>query len=267
MNDGARTAAAIQGELWSARAPDWSELQESQHGPKYEDAMQRIGISGSHTVLDLGCGAGTFCRVAADAGASVTGLDAAPALVELARERVPEGRFDVGDMQSLPYGNSEFDRVTAFNSLQFVPDPSAVLAEMRRVSHPGGRIYILVWGREEHTDLVAVMKSLHPLVPPRPSGSPGPFALSSPGFLESLVSGSGLTPNDTGYIDAPYEYPDQTTMLRAICSSAPAVLAARTAGETKVQAVVAAALEPYRTPSGRYRLQTEYRFLTAYNPR
>jgi SAM-dependent methyltransferase len=256
----------IQGGLWSARAGDWADVQEPQHHPKYEDAIQRLDIGPGRIVLDLGCGAGTFCRLAADAGATVTGIDAAPGLVEIARDHVPEGRFDVGDIQSLPYADGAFDRVTAFNSLQFVPEPSAALGEVRRVTRPGASIYILVWGRQERTDLVAVMKAIHPLAPPRAAGSPGAFALTPPGVLEDLVAGCGFTSIETGYIELPYEYPDQTTMLRAHCSSAPAVLAARTSGEARVRAAITSAMESYRTASGGYRLQTEYRYLTATNP-
>ena len=257
------TPAMIQGELWSARARDWAEFQEPQHRPKYEDGIRRTRIGPGRSVLDLGCGAGVFCRLAADAGASVTGIDAAPALVEIARERVPDGRFDVGDIQTLPYEDRSFDVVTAFNSLQFVRGPLVVLAEARRVTRPHGNIYILVWGREQHTELLAVMKALHPLVPPRPAGSSGPFALSPPGALEDLAARSGWTQIQTGYVELPYEYPDQATMLRAQCSSAPAVLAARTSGEATVEHAITSALAPYRTASGGYRLKTEYRYLTA----
>jgi SAM-dependent methyltransferase len=144
-----------------------------------------------------------------------------------------------------------------------VPDPLSALSEARRVTKPGGIVYVLVWGREEHTELVAVLKALHPLVPPRPAGGPGPFALSPPGVLEELMTRAGLTPAETGYIELPYEYPDQATMLRAQCSSGPAVLAARTSGHETVEAAIVDALAPYRTASGGYRIETEYRFLTA----
>jgi hypothetical protein len=121
----------------------------------------------------------------------------------------------------------------------------------------------LVWGREQHTELVAVMKALHPLVPPRPPGGPGPFALSTPGLLEDLATRSGFTVAETGYIELPYEYPDQAATLRAQCSSAPAVLAARTSGEAAVKDAIIRALAPYRTTLGGYRIETEYRYLTA----
>ena len=68
---------------------------------------------------------------------------------------------------------------------------------------------------------------------------------------------------ETEYIQLPYEYPDQATMLRAQCSSAPAVLAARTSGKTNVKEAILSAMLPYRTESGGYRIQTEYRYLTA----
>src|SRR5438045_4431146 len=122
--------------------------------------------------------------------------------------------------------------------------------------HPGR-------GRQEHTELVAVMQALHPLAPPRPPGSSVAFALSAPGVLEDLVTRSGLPPMETEYIQLPYEYPDQATMLRAQCSSAPAVLAARTSGKTNVKGAIRSAMPPYRTESGGYRIQTEYRYLTA----
>lgn len=254
---------STQGELWSERAGDWAELQEPQHRPKYEDAIRRTGLSPGKAVLDLGCGAGVFCRLAADAGASVTGIDAAPGLVELARERVPEGQFDVGDIETLPYAAASFDVVTAFNCLQFVPDPGACLLEIRRVSKPGASIYVLVWGRQQNTQLVSVMEALHPLIPPRPSGGPGAFALSPPGLLEELAHKSGFIPTETGYIELLYEYPDEATMLRAQRSSAPAVLAARTSGDEAVEEALTNALAPYRTNTGGYRIGAEYRYLSA----
>jgi hypothetical protein len=51
-------------------------------------------------------------------------------------------------------------------------------------------------------------------------------------------------------------------MLRAECSSAPAVLAARTSGQATVEHAITSALAPYRTASRGYRLKTEYRYLT-----
>ena len=82
-------------------------------------------------------------------------------------------------------------------------------------------------------------------------------------MLEDLASRSGFTARESGYIQLPYEYRDQETMLRAMCSSAPAVLATRTSGEASVKDAINDGLAPYRTPSGGYRIETEYRYLSA----
>ena len=54
-------------------------------------------------MLDVGCGAGLFCGLAAERGAVVTGLDAARGLLAHARERVPEATLTQGDLEALPF--------------------------------------------------------------------------------------------------------------------------------------------------------------------
>ena len=258
-----RGTAGVQGELWGARAREWAELQEPQQRPLYEDAVRRTRIGNGTALLDVGCGSGGACGVADAAGAAVTGIDAARALVEIARERVPTGRFDVGDIQFLPYGDDAFDVVTGFNSFQFAADPVAALVEARRVVKPGGTVHVLVWGREERTELVALLRALRPLLPPAPPDAPGPFALSYPGALEALVERSGLTPTAEGYFEAAFEYPDEATLLQANRSPGIVILAERTSGEAPVTEAIRAAFAPFRTSSGGYRIETEWRYVTA----
>jgi SAM-dependent methyltransferase len=256
-------SAGVQGELWGARARDWADYQEPQHRPLFENAIRRTGIGAGSAVLDVGCGTGGLCRLAAEAGASVAGIDAAASSIEVARERVPAGRFDVGDIQFLPYDDDAFDVVIGINSFQYAADPVAALREARRVAKPGGTVLALVWGREEHTEFVAVLRALRPLLPPAPPDAPGPFALSYPGALEALLERSGLTPSDDGYIDATFEYPDEATLLKANRASGPSVLAERTAGEAALTQAVLDAFGPFRTASGAYRIETEWRYVTA----
>ena len=80
-------------------------------------------------MLDVGCGTGAFLRVAADHGATVCGLDASAALLEIARERVPEADLFQGDLQHLPYVDDSFDAVCGFNSFFFADDMVAALRE------------------------------------------------------------------------------------------------------------------------------------------
>jgi SAM-dependent methyltransferase len=253
----------LQGELWGARARDYAEVQEPQLLALHEHAIRHTGIGADSAVLDVGCGPGGFCRLAAAAGATVVGLDASQAHVEVAQERVPAGRFDVGDLQFLPYDDGSFDLVTGFNSFQYAANIEAALREARRVTKPGGTVHVVVWGREEHTELVAALRALRPLLPPAPSDAPGPFALSYPGALEGLLERAGLAPMDNGYIELTLDYPDETALLKGNNSNGPVVLAERTSGRAAVVNAVRAALEPFRTARGGYRIETEWRYVTA----
>jgi SAM-dependent methyltransferase len=212
--------------------------------------------------LDVGCGSGLFCRLATDAGARVAGIDAAAPLIEIARRRVPDGDFRVGDLQLLPYEEGRFDLVTGFNSFQYA-DPAVAFAQACRVARRGGRVLALVWGRPERTELAALLEALLPLLPPPPRDAPGPFALSGEGALEGLATAAGLTPKSGGYLETSFEYPDQPTLVRASLSSGPAALAIRSSGEEAARRAVIAGLAPFRTARAGYRIETEWRYLLA----
>lgn len=255
-------SAAAQAALWGARPQGWAE-QELHQRRLYEHAIRTLGIGPGKRVLDVGCGAGSFCRLAADAGARVTGIDAAEPLVEIAKKRVPAGEFHVGDLQFLPFPDDGFDAVTGFNSFQYAADPAAALREAGRVAKPGSAVHVLVWGRERRTELAAILRALRPLLPPAPPGAPGPFALSEEGALEVLVLEAGLEPADEGYLEAPFEYRDEEALLHATLASGPATLAIRTSGEDVVRQAALEAAAPFRTAGGSYRIETEWRYVTA----
>jgi SAM-dependent methyltransferase len=256
-------SAAINGELWSARARDWAEFQEGRRRFDFEECIRRTRIGQGTAVLDIGCGAGGFCRLAADAGACVTGIDAAAGMIEIARERVPDGRFDVGDIQFLPYDDQSFDVVTGFHSFPFAAQPLDALREARRVAKPGAPVFIVVFGREKHNQLASVLHAIRALLPAMPAAASGPLALSAPGVLEALLGRAGLAVQEEDFLDTAYEYPDLETALRAIRSAGLTVLAERTAGQAIVTDAITSALSPYGTASGGYRLAAESRCIKA----
>jgi ubiquinone/menaquinone biosynthesis C-methylase UbiE len=97
-------------------------------------------------VLDLGTGPGVSAFVLAEhlpAGSRVTGLDLSPQMIAIA-ERYAARRptlpveFLVADASRLPFGDMTFDRATGHSFLYLLPDPVAVLREVRRVLKPGG---------------------------------------------------------------------------------------------------------------------------------
>ena len=78
------------GRFWGARAQDWAEIQEGKVRPVYESVLERTGVQSGTRYLDIGCGAGMAAQIAMSRGADVSGIDAADALLSIARSRVPD---------------------------------------------------------------------------------------------------------------------------------------------------------------------------------
>jgi len=92
-------SAAVHGQLWGARARDWADFQEPQKAHEYQVVFERLGLGAAIKYCDVGCASGFAAQLAAQRGADVSGIDAAEALIEIARERVPSGDFRVGEME------------------------------------------------------------------------------------------------------------------------------------------------------------------------
>jgi SAM-dependent methyltransferase len=256
-------AAETNGRLWGGRARAWAELQEPISRPLYEAAQEHARVASGTRYLDVGCGAGTAAGVAARRGAQVSGLDAAEALLVIARERVPAGDFRRGELEALPFADETFEVVTGFNSFQFAVRPVAALREARRVARPGARVVIATWGRPEETQAAAVLAALRPLLPAPPPGAPGPFALSDEAALRKLATEAGLTPVEVVDIDCPFVYPDLSTALRGLSASGVAVKAVELSGDEAVTRANTEMLVPFKRPDGGYRIENKFRFLLA----
>jgi SAM-dependent methyltransferase len=255
-------SAARASDLWSARPRDWAEIQEGTVRPLYEAVLDETGAGDGKALLDVGCGAGMAAQLARGRGASVSGLDATEALIEVARERVPDGDFRVGEMEQLPFDDDGFDVVVGFNSFQFAANPANALREAGRVTKEDATIAVATWGRPEQCEAGSVLKASSELAPPPPRGAPGPFALSEPGALEGFVEQAGLSPRKSADVECVWRYPDLDTALRGLTSAGPATAAIRESGEERLREVLTAALEPFKENGG-YRLTNVFRYLIA----
>jgi SAM-dependent methyltransferase len=256
-------SARVQGELWSERARDWSIFQERTAMPLYDVALARLGIAAGTRILDVGCGSGMFCQLAAQRGADVDGIDAAAALIDIARQRVPAGHFWVGEMETLPFDSNEFDVVTGFNSFQYAANPWRALVEAARVVRQDGLALVAIWGPMEQCEAQAYIAAVVSVLPPPPAGTPGPFALSDQRALRAFASEVGLTPLDVVDVNVPFVYADMDSAIRGVLSAGPAARAIHAAGEGRVRDLVATALAPYRLSSGGVRLENRFRYLVA----
>ncbi len=253
--------ANVQSQIWGVRARDWAEVQEGTFTPLFAEILQKTAVTTGTAVLDVGCGSGLFCAMAAKLGAKVSGLDASEPLLAIARERAPQGDFRTGEMEELPYPDQAFDLVTGLNSFQFAADQVNALRQARRVLRPGACLVIGVFGRSQDTDATPYMAALASFLPPPPPGAAGPFSLSSDGALEALVTKSGMTPSKVEEIDCPWVYPDDDTMLRGLLASGPAIRAMQAAGEAAVRDAVLKTLAPFKTASGGYHLRNTARYV------
>jgi SAM-dependent methyltransferase len=250
------------GPLWGARPDDWA-LSEDQQVRTYEEVLRRVELRAGERVLDVGCGAGAFLRLVAGRGARPFGLDASEALIEFARERLPDADLRVGEMEALPYEEDSFDLVTGFNSFFFANSMVAALREAGRVAKPGAPVAIQVWGPYERRDLEAMMKIAHPYLPPRPPDAPPEPELWKPGVLEEMAIRAGLEPGEAFDITWAYEYPDAQTLGRALMAPAGIAVLVAPEREPEVRTAIIEGLAPFRTKGGSYRLENEFRCLIA----
>lgn len=133
--------------------PDWGVGKYELTASDLEPVARRVVATaqprrGEH-LLDIACGTGNAALLAAQLGAKVTGLDQAPRLISVARERAAADGltvdFLVGDAEQLGFEDASFDVVVSVFGVIFAPDAARAFAEIVRVMRPGGRAFITAW--------------------------------------------------------------------------------------------------------------------------
>jgi ubiquinone/menaquinone biosynthesis C-methylase UbiE len=138
--------------------------------------------------LDVGTGAGALALALAPLVREVVGLDPVPELLALARERArPNTEFVEGDGTALPFPDASFDLTGTHRTLHHVAEPERVVAELARVTTPGGRV--LVVDQLAPDDPVAVAAQ-HEFETVR---DPSHTRLLADGELRGLFAANGLS--------------------------------------------------------------------------
>jgi 2-polyprenyl-3-methyl-5-hydroxy-6-metoxy-1,4-benzoquinol methylase len=103
---------------------------------------EMIDSVGPGRALDGACGTGRHTSYLAERGFEVSGIDASPEMLALARVKVPQASLEIGDVSRLVFGAATFDLVVCALALDHVSNLTGAIAEFARVTRPGGRIVI-----------------------------------------------------------------------------------------------------------------------------
>lgn len=255
--DGAAEADGGDEDGWSAVADAWAELWGGAAEPAGHVLLDLTGTGPGTRLLDVGCGSGELLALAAGRGATVLGADPAPAMVAHARRRAPAADVRVAGAEALPWPDATVDVVTAVNALGLVEDTRDALAEVVRVTVPGGLVAVAGWAEGRLNDLDVLERAVAEAADeePRPDGE-----LRVAGGLERLLTGAGLTVEAAGTVQVPWAAADDATLVRGV------LLGEDPATVAEAAPVVVAAARPFRTADGGYHLLNTFRYAVGRTP-
>jgi len=161
--------------------------------------LRAADLQAGERVLDVACGTGLIARLAAEhvgRGGSVTGIDVAPDMIDLAKTtHAPQGAnidWQVSDAASLPFPDSAYDVVLCQMGLMFMEDQSAAVAEMRRVAVPGGRVLLNTPGAIQPIFESMAQAIVEHISPDLGGFVRAVFAMHDPDVVATLLRSAGL---------------------------------------------------------------------------
>jgi ubiquinone/menaquinone biosynthesis C-methylase UbiE len=193
-------------QMWSSVAEAWGEhadYTDARHASETALMLEATKPRPGERVVDLACGAGGLGLAAAplvDPAGEVVLSDVAPEMTEIADARAHSRGLTnttarVLDLESIAMPDNAFDVVLCRDGLQFAVDPARAGREIARITRPGGRVALAVWGpRARNPWLATVLDAAsaqlqRPLPPP---GMPGPFALEDASEVDSIMRAAGF---------------------------------------------------------------------------
>lgn len=195
------------GDLYEPYVGRWSRL-------VAREFVSWLSLPTNNDWLDVGCGTGALTQVILDTATphAVTGVDASAGFIEYAKMGIdnPLASFEVGDARSLPIDTASFDVAVAALALNFVPEPSAAIAEMTRAVRPGGVVAAYVWDYAAKMELIRYFwdaaVALDPAAIDLDEGRR--FLICAPKSLSDLFAQAGLRAVEVRPIDVPTRFRD-----------------------------------------------------------
>ena len=160
-----------------------------------EQVLKAAGLSHGDDVLDVGCGTGIVARAAArrlNGSGSSTGIDINNGMLDVARQTPEPVEWRHGPAERLPFTDHSFDRVISQFALMFFVDQAEAVAEMTRVTRPGGTVTLATWADIERSPGYAAMVELLGRLFGDTTASAllAPFSIGTEGQLRNIVHDS-----------------------------------------------------------------------------
>jgi ubiquinone/menaquinone biosynthesis C-methylase UbiE len=189
-------------DAWDSIATGYDRFVTPTHIGLGDEAVRRAGVGAGKRFLDVAAGSGALSIPAARLGAQVVAIDISPTMVErLAARAAEEGLADVEaqvmDGHALAFEDDTFDVSGSQFGVMLFPDLPRAVGEMARVTKPGGRVLLVVFGPPAQVEFLgffigaiqAVVPGFNglPLDPP-----PLPFQVADPEKLRQALANAGL---------------------------------------------------------------------------
>ncbi len=202
-------------EFWAERTVDYTE-----HG------LDLLAPDPGARCLDVGCGPGhtTVALARRLDGGSALGVDFAPSMVEMAKERwagVTGVEFALDDAEHLDQPDGVYDIVTSTFALMYCYDALAAIGNWQRVLRPGGRLMSVVWGAHNRVWWSPVIDIIESRASYYSSVCPMMFFYGMPGVLARMVEQMGLEVEGTTTVTTPMVFADVDEAVRAAILAGP----------------------------------------------
>lgn len=246
--------------------------------PLYEAVHERLEVGLGTRLLGLGCGSGLALLLAANRGAAVTGVDASPELLDLARERLlprPAASRARGGVRLVEGGVGEagarggpYTVVTAFDPFGWPADDPADLAgriaEAVVPARRGAAVVLAGWGPPERCATSSVLRVATKLADPLRGGAGWRPARRDD--LEQVAERAGLRPDGSGRVACPFGYADLDSAVRGLLSTGAYDAATAASDRAQVDKELTEALHPYVRDDGTVWMPNVFRYLVARTP-
>lgn len=215
--------------------------------PLYAAAIEALAPGPGTRLLHVGCGTGTALLLAVATGADVAGLDPSADLLAAARDRLPDVDLRAAEITELPYDRGCFDQVMAFEAMQFADSPAVAIAELARVTRPGGVVAVGLWHNWSGREAGAFLGALRGRVP---APLPGTAPVRDLYRLREVMVEAGLDVYDCAEVTHRYVFPSLAAAWTAMTASPHVARAIEVMGAEAAREIFIANFANLQRPDG-----------------